>query len=75
MLNELVGALTFDPMEFANMPAKEQANVLRELVGLDVSDIEAEYKDVYAERRVLNRQRADMGNGGARRGRRIRASR
>lgn len=40
MLDGLVGALSFDPLEFKDMPAKEQAAELRRLVPLDI-DLDA----------------------------------
>jgi hypothetical protein len=40
MLNKLVGSITFDPLEFSRMKPKDQAEMLRRLVKLDV-DVDA----------------------------------
>lgn len=56
MLDALVGRLTFDPLEFSREKPSRQAEILRDLVGLDVSDIDAERERVYAERTDSNRQ-------------------
>jgi hypothetical protein len=54
VLDGLVGALTFDPLEFTRR--KDQADVLRKLVGLDTSALEAEHDKVYFERTEIGRQ-------------------
>jgi len=56
-LDELVGAITFDPLAFANMAAKDQAAELRRLVKLDVDldELAAADRRDYAERREVNR--------------------
>lgn len=56
ILDKLVGDLTFDPLRFVHMPAKEQASLLRKLAGLDFSEIEAKRDQLYAERTVANRR-------------------
>ena len=56
ILDELLGSLSFDPLAFARTTAQEQARILRELVGLDVSTLDEERKDAYDCRRELNRQ-------------------
>jgi len=54
VLDGLVGALTFDPLEFTRR--KDQADVLRKLVGLDTSALEAEHDRVYFDRTEIGRQ-------------------
>lgn len=54
ILDGLVGDLSFDPFEFTR--AKNQAEVLRKLVGLDTSALEAEHDKVYFDRTEVNRQ-------------------
>lgn len=56
-LDELVGAITFDPLAFANMSPKDQAAELRRLVKLDVDldDLAAKDKADFAARRDINR--------------------
>ena len=56
-LNKVVGKLSFDPMKFERLAPKEQAETLRELVGLNVDDIEAKYKEVQAERAQINKNK------------------
>lgn len=55
-LDSLVGSLAFDPLEFVRLKPKQQAAAIRELVGLDTSKLDSEYKVVYAERAAANRQ-------------------
>ena len=55
LLDDLVGSLSFDPLEFSRMPAKKQAEVLREIAGLDFSGIEAERATAFAQRTDVNR--------------------
>lgn len=57
LLNDLLeGQVAFDPEAFLRFDPKKQAQVLRELVGLDTSDLDAEYAQKYAERTDVNRQ-------------------
>ncbi len=55
ILDRLVGRLSFDPLAFTRQPAKEQAETLRKLVGLDFTLIDAERAGLYEERTVVNR--------------------
>lgn len=55
MLDELVGKLSFDPLLFAGMDQKKQAETLRALVGLDTSKLDAERAEVYARRTDVGR--------------------
>lgn len=54
-LDSLIGNLAFDPEAFTRMKPKEQADMLREAVGLDVSDLEERYKTAYAQRTEASR--------------------
>lgn len=54
-LDGLVGSLAFDPLEFVRMKPKAQAVTIRELVGLDTSALDAEYKETFARRTEVNR--------------------
>lgn len=56
LLDEIVGSLSFDPLAFSRMAPKDQAETLRELVGLDVSDLETEYEKIYEKRAGVNRE-------------------
>ncbi len=55
MLDKLYGALTFDPLAFERQEAKEQAETLRKLVGLDFSDLEKLREKLYADRTLENK--------------------
>jgi len=55
LLDKLVGDISFDPLLFTRMPAKEQSKILSKAVGLDFSDIDSERKRLYDERRDVNR--------------------
>jgi len=55
ILNALYGHLTFDPMEFAGMKPKDQAETLRKIVGIDFTELDAERSRLFAERTQVNR--------------------
>jgi hypothetical protein len=55
ILDELVGTLSFDPLEFARMAPRAQAEQLQGLVGLDFDDLDERHEEVYAVRRDQNR--------------------
>ena len=54
-LDERVGAISFDPLSFTRLDAKAQAELLRKLVGVDTSDLEAKRTAVYDDRTLNNR--------------------
>lgn len=54
-LNGLVGRVSFDPLEFTRMSAKEQAEQLRLLTGIDTAKLDSKRADLYAERTMANR--------------------
>lgn len=55
ILDKLVGDLTFDPLAFVRMKPKEQADLLRNLAGLDFSALDSERETAFNERTVVNR--------------------
>lgn len=55
MLDKLYGELTFDPLAFERQETKEQAEVLRRLVGLDFSDLDKLREKLYADRTLENK--------------------
>lgn len=55
MLDALVGKLTFDPLDFMRMRPKERLDTLKELVGLDFSQIDATRKSLYDDRTLAGR--------------------
>jgi DNA repair exonuclease SbcCD ATPase subunit len=56
MLDKLLGKLTFDPLTFATMKPFEQREMLRQLVGLDFTDLEMQKSASTNERTLLNRE-------------------
>lgn len=55
ILDELVGALSFDPLEFARMKPRAQLEQLQALVGLDFDDLDERHQEIYDARRDQNR--------------------
>ncbi|MCR4294647.1 MAG: AAA family ATPase, partial [Elusimicrobia bacterium] len=55
MLDKLVGILSFDPLAFARLPAKEQAETLRKLAGLDFAAQDGQRRTLYEQRTEVNR--------------------
>lgn len=56
VLDGLYGELTFDPLAFARKAAKEQADALKALVGIDLSPLDADRQAAYEERTLVNRE-------------------
>lgn len=56
MLDSLIGRLSFDPMAFMQMKAEDQLKTLRELTGLDTSDLDKRRKELYEERTAAKRE-------------------
>jgi len=55
ILDKLVGRLSFDPLNFARMSPREQREMLRALVGLDFSALDAKRLGLFEERTAVNR--------------------
>lgn len=55
LLDALCSKVAFDPFAFSRLAPKEQDKILREVVGLDLTDLETERARVYAERTDANR--------------------
>src|SRR3990167_10959589 len=53
-LNEIIGNLSFDPLEFSTMKPKEQRDLLAGIVGLDMTDLNNEEQAVRDERKSVN---------------------
>ncbi len=60
MLDELVGRLTFDPLEFMRMDPRKAAETLRALVNLDFTDHENRRRLAYDKRTTVNRELANI---------------
>ena len=54
ILDKLAGALTFDPEAFTRMDRHRQAETLRQLVGLDFTEIDARRRALFEERTGVN---------------------
>lgn len=59
-LNDLVGALSFDPLAFTRQKSAEQAETLRRLAGVNFTDLDAEFATLYQARRDHNRDAAAL---------------
>jgi len=59
-LDELIGRLSFDPLAYVRLPAKEQAETLRKLSGVDFSLLDAKRQKAYEERTLANRSLAQI---------------
>ena len=55
MLDALFERMAFDPLAFARLDPRAQAEQLRRIVGLDLSALDAERERVFAERTDVNR--------------------
>lgn len=56
MLDGLMGSLSFDPLAFSRMPAKEQAETLRKLVGLDFASEDKLRAEAFEKRTDVGRE-------------------
>ncbi|MEY4760655.1 MAG: hypothetical protein RLZZ200_511 [Pseudomonadota bacterium] len=60
MLDKLVGALSFDPLEFTRIPAKGQFDQLKQLVpGVDFDKLQRQHEGDMEARRDINRRAKD----------------
>ena len=56
LLNEIIGSLAFDPLEFKNKDKKAQRDLLAKVVGLDLSDLVQKSTEIYEERKAKNKE-------------------
>lgn len=56
ILDALIGPIAFDPLSFIRASPKEQQTMLRDVLGVDTSDLERERAELYEERREINRE-------------------
>lgn len=56
ILDEIIGNLTFDPIIFSNLNAKEQLDTIKNIVGLDFADLNNKYDLLYNERTEINKE-------------------
>lgn len=57
MLETFREAIAFDPQRFSNMQPREQADLLKKLVGLDFADLDARREQLVEERNAAGRDR------------------
>ena len=55
ILDRLTGRLTFDPLEFSRQKPKVQAETLRQIVGLDLSALDARRVEAYDRRTAVGK--------------------
>ena len=55
MVKALIDSMAIDPLKFCDLPSAAQVEEISRVVGLDVSDIDADIAHVVDERRDLNR--------------------
>lgn len=55
ILDDLVGRMTFDPLEFSRQDPSSQLATIQELVGLDFTELDGKRDGVYGKRRDVNR--------------------
>ena len=62
LLNSWIGSLSFDPLEFAGMEAKQQMEELAKLIKLDIDldEWEIQQKGIYDERTIVNRRLREL---------------
>lgn len=56
ILDKLTGSLSFDPLAFTRQTSAEQAETLRKLAGLDLSDVDEKIAALFEARKDQNRE-------------------
>ncbi len=56
ILDKLAGKITFDPLGFTRLDSKKQRDALQRLVGVDFTELDGQIAEVYAERKLVNRE-------------------
>ncbi len=60
MLDQLVGTLTFNPLEFMRMKPRDQGQTLRELVKLDTTALDRDRERAFEQRTIVNRRVSEL---------------
>jgi len=55
ILDKLYNSLTFDPLEWMRLKSEKQVAILKQLAGIDTTDLDNQYEKAYADRRDANR--------------------
>jgi chromosome segregation ATPase len=56
ILDELIGQLTFDPLEFGRADKEKQVRILRELAGIDLDMLDSEINKAFEDRKDIKRE-------------------
>lgn len=56
LLDTIVGAVSFDPLEFSRGESKWQRQMLLDLAGVDTSQLDNQYANLYEERTLVGRE-------------------
>jgi hypothetical protein len=56
MLDNLIGRLSFDPMDFIRQDGKKQLDTLKALTGVDLSELDQRRAELFADRTAKNRE-------------------
>lgn len=54
-LDGFIGQLSFDPLAFSRMAPKDQAATLRDILGIDTTELDEQHDEAFTTRRDLNR--------------------
>jgi recombinational DNA repair ATPase RecF len=55
VLDAMVGEMAFDPLAFTRMRPQEQIDLLKKIVGVDLSELDEQIKELMEQRRDVNR--------------------
>ncbi len=59
-LNEIIGNLSFDPLAFTNLDSKKQVEILKDILGIDFTDLERQKVTAFEERTDANRHLKEL---------------
>lgn len=59
-LNKFFSSFTIDPLHIARQKPKDQIEIIKEVAGIDTSEIELKAKEVYEKRTIENRELARL---------------
>lgn len=60
LFKELFGIQDFDIDAFLNKPASKQVDFIKDIIGIDWSDVDQEYKDLFEDRKYKKKQAAEI---------------
>ncbi len=59
-LDDLLSEFTVDPVSFSMKPPKQQIDIMKQLGGIDTTELETERDNAYQERTIVNREVATL---------------